>query len=120
MLGRYRVDPERDETYAPELTAFFYFLSALKPHRLSDGCSWRTRTSSCEPSQATLSSSRYILIKHRWVNRAFILTGLTLGFFLCTGLDYLLRVHLTQCLLHSEPDSSSWFIRGVAKLRLRS
>ena len=36
MLGRYRVDPERDETYAPELTAFFYFLSALKPDRLSE------------------------------------------------------------------------------------
>ncbi len=30
------MDPERDETYAPELTAFLYFLSALKPDRLSE------------------------------------------------------------------------------------
>ena len=95
MLGRYRVDPERDETYAPELTAFFYFLSALKPDRLSE----RMLTADQDFIVRALASdivefSRYILIKHRWVNRAFILTGLTLGFFLCTGIDYLLRVHL--------------------------
>ena len=95
LLRRYKVDTERAETYAPELTAFFYFLSALNPDRLSE----RMLTADQDFIVQALASdivefSRYILIKHRWVNRAFILTGLTLGFFLCTGISYLLRVPL--------------------------
>ena len=93
--GTLQGGPERDETYAPELTAFFYFLSALKPDRLSE---WILTADQDFIVRALANDIveflRYILIKHRWVNRAFILTGLTLGFFLCTGLDYLLRVHL--------------------------
>ena len=30
LLSQYAVDPDKADTYAPELTVFFYFLSALK------------------------------------------------------------------------------------------
>jgi hypothetical protein len=35
-----------------------------------------------------------ILATHRWVNRAFLLTGLALALFLGTGISYLIRMHL--------------------------
>jgi hypothetical protein len=95
LLEHHGLDPEKAETYAPELTAFFYPLSVLKADRLAE----RMLTADQDFMVRALASvivgiSPNILAKHRWVNRAFILTGLTLGFFLCTGISYLLRVHL--------------------------
>jgi hypothetical protein len=39
--------------------------------------------------------SKAIRRKHRWVNRAFVLTGVALGFFICMSVSYLVRVSLT-------------------------
>lgn len=38
--------------------------------------------------------SVFIGRKHRWVNRAFVLTGFTLALFLCVGVSYVIRVSL--------------------------
>jgi len=96
LLEHHRLDPDRSETYAPELTSFFYPLSALKATHLAQ----RRLTADHDFIVRALASeivgfSPHILAKHRWINRAFILTGLTLGFFLCTGVSYLLRAHVT-------------------------
>jgi|GEM_PF-1652643 len=95
LLEHHRLDPDRPETYSPELTSFFYPLTALKASQLAE----RMLTADHDFIVRALASeivafSPHILAKHRWVNRAFILTGLTLGFFLCTGVSYLLRTHL--------------------------
>jgi hypothetical protein len=95
LLEHHGLDPDKAETYAPELTAFFYPLSVLKADHLVE----RMLTADQEFMVRALASiivgiSPNIVAKHRWVNRAFILTGLTLGFFLCTGISYLLRVHM--------------------------
>ncbi len=95
LLERHGLDPEKAETYAPELTAFFYPLSALKANYLAERMLTADQDFIVRALASTITSfSPYILAKHRWVNRAFILTGLTLGFFLCTGISYLLRVHM--------------------------
>jgi hypothetical protein len=95
VLSDYEVDPDKADTYAPELTVFFYYLSALKATPFTE----RLRTADQDFIVRALASdiidfAPYIVAKHRWVNRAFILTGMTLGFFLCTGISYLIRVHL--------------------------
>ena len=95
LLRHYAVDPDKADTYAPESTVFFHFLSALKAAPFAE----RLRTADQDFIVRALASdiigfAPYIVAKHRWVNRAFILTGMTLGFFLCTGISYLIRVHL--------------------------
>src|SRR5262245_39570450 len=87
QLDLHHVDPGRASTYPPELAAFFYYLSALHPGQFAQ------RVMTADPDffiQALASDivefAPYILAKHRWVNRAFALTGLTLGFFLSTGI----------------------------------
>ena len=94
-LDRYTVDPDKADTYAPELAVFFGYLSKLKATPLVE----RLHTAGQDFIIQALASditafARNIVEKHRWVNRAFVLTGMTLGFFLCTGISYLIRVHL--------------------------
>jgi hypothetical protein len=95
LLSHYAVDPDKAETYAPELTVFFHFLTALKAAPFTE----RLRGADQDFIVQALASdiidfAPYVAAKHRWVNRAFILTGMTLGFFLATGISYLIRVHL--------------------------
>lgn len=95
LLERHGLDPEKAETYAPELTAFFYPITRLKANYLAERMLTADQDFIVRALASTIISiSPYILAKHRWVNRAFILTGLTLGFFLCTGISYLLRVRM--------------------------
>jgi hypothetical protein len=90
------VDLDKSDTYAPELTAFFYYLAILRPDQFAErmltvdlGFVLRAHASDI------VEFSGAIVTKHRWVNIAFILTGATLGFFLCTGISYVLRVHVS-------------------------
>jgi hypothetical protein len=92
-LARWQVDPSDAATYAPEATAFFLYLTALQPAPLAE------RMRSVDPAfvlQALSSNpvlfARNVVRKHRWVNRAFVCTGVALGFFLCLGVSYLARV----------------------------
>lgn len=92
-FARYRVDPTQAATYAPEATAFFLHLAALQPERFAE----RMRTVDPPFALRALSSNpvlfaRNILRKHRWVNAAFICTGVGLGLFLCLAVSYLIRV----------------------------
>jgi hypothetical protein len=98
-LTRYAVDPDKADTYAPELAVFFGHLSKLKATPLVE----RLHTADQDFIIQALASeiielAPNIVEKHRWVNRAFVLTGMTLGFFLCTGISYLIRVHLAAAL----------------------
>jgi len=95
LLGNFAVDPDKADTYAPEMTRFFYFLSALKAAPFIE----RLRAADQDFIVRALASdiidfAPYVVAKHRWVNRAFIMTGMTLGFFLCAGVSYVIRVHL--------------------------
>jgi Family of unknown function (DUF5706) len=95
-LTHYAVDPDKADTYVPELAVFFGHLSRLKAGPLVE----RLRTGDQEfiiqaMASEIIALAPNVVAKHRWVNRAFVLTGLTLGFFLCTGISYLIRVHLT-------------------------
>ena len=90
------VEPGIAATYPPEIAAFFHHLSALRPGQYAD----RIMTASPDFLTRALASdiiefAPYIVAKHRWVNRAFIFTGLTLAFFLCTGISYLIRLQIT-------------------------
>jgi hypothetical protein len=92
-FARYEVDPSEAATYAPEVTAFFLYLAALESAAFTE----RMRTVDPPFVLRALSSNpvrfaRNIVRKHRWVNRAFVLTGVGLGFFLCLGVSYLVRV----------------------------
>lgn len=94
-LDRYAVDPHKADTYVPELAVFFGHLSGLKAAPLVE----RLREGELDFIIQALASeiialAPNIVAKHRWVNRAFALTGMTLGCLLCTGISYLIRVHL--------------------------
>jgi hypothetical protein len=87
------VDPAKASTYVPEVTTFFVYLAALQVKPFAE----RMRTIDSKFVFEALAStpvyfSRFVVRKHRWVDRAFILTGVTLGFFLCLGMSYLVRV----------------------------
>lgn len=91
------VRPGSAATYPPELAVFFHDLSALQPDQFAD------RIMTCRQDFITnalatdiIEFAPYVVAKHRWVNRAFIFTGLTLAFFLCTGVSYLVRLRLTS------------------------
>lgn len=94
-LARHGVDKHRADTYAPEVTVFFTHLAELQPDRFAE----RMRTIDQPFVIQALASdhvewSVFIGRKHRWVNRAFILTGVTLALFLGVGVSYLVRVTL--------------------------
>jgi hypothetical protein len=87
-LTRYAVDPDNADIYVPELAVFFGHLSSLKAGPLVE----RLRTGDQDfiiqaMASEIIALAPDVVVKHRWVNRAFILTGLTLGFFLCTGIS---------------------------------
>jgi hypothetical protein len=95
VFDRYQVDPDRAETYAPEVTVFFADLAELRPDRYAERMlltdpQFRIRAL----ASAHVEWSKSIRRKHRWVNRAFVLTGVALGFFICVGVSYLVRVGL--------------------------
>jgi hypothetical protein len=94
-LQRYRIDSSNPGSHPPEVAAFFYDLTALEPRAYAS----QIMTADQNYLLTALASDAvnfapYVLAKHRWVNRAFIFTGLTLGFFLATGASYLIRIHL--------------------------
>jgi hypothetical protein len=94
-LRDYRVDPDLADTYKPEVTVFFSHLAQLQPKHFVE----QMRAIGPQFVVQALASdhigwSKYILTKHRLVNGAFILTGIALGFFLCVGVSYLIRVGL--------------------------
>jgi hypothetical protein len=81
-------------TYPAEIMVFFHYLSAMQPAQyaeriLAASPDFLTRALASE----IIEFAPNIVAKHRWVNRAFIFTGLTLAFFLCTGVSYLIRLH---------------------------
>jgi hypothetical protein len=93
-LAAYEVRPDRPETYRPEVTVFFAHLAELRPEPF---VKQMTKEVGPEFVVRALASdhilwSKYIRTKHRWVNGAFILTGMTLGFFVGVGVSYLIRV----------------------------
>lgn len=94
-FDRYGVDPTRAETYQPEVTAFFLHLAALQHQPFRDRMLAVDQRFVVEAlASSPVLFSTYVLRKHRWVNRAFISTGVGLGFFLCLGVSYLVRLVL--------------------------
>ena len=91
----YAVDPDRGDTYRPEITVFFANLARLRPEHFVE----QMRAIGPQFVVQALATdhidwSRKILDKHRLVNAAFSLTGVALGFFLCVGVSYLIRMAL--------------------------
>jgi hypothetical protein len=96
VLYRYGVDPDRADTYVPEVAIFFADLAELRPDLYAE----RMLLINHQFVVRALASmnvewSKAIRRKHRWVNRAFVLTGVALGFFICMSVSYLVRVSLT-------------------------
>jgi hypothetical protein len=102
QLAQHGVDPDRPSTYAPELSAFFFFyITALKPRHFTAWISDADREFTTRAlASEIVDFSPYVLAKHRWINRAFLLTGLTLALFLATGASYLIRAHLGATTSH--------------------
>jgi hypothetical protein len=94
-FAQYEVDPEQGDTYIPEVSVFFAYLAQLRPEHFVK----QMRAIGPQFVVQALATdnilwSKSILAKHRWVNLAFSLTGIALGFFLCVGVSYLIRVSL--------------------------
>jgi hypothetical protein len=94
-LTGYHVDRKQADTYKPEVTAFFAFLAELLPDQFAE----RMLTIDLQFVVRALAIdhiewSKYIRSKHLFVNWAFVLTGVTLWFFMCVGVSYLIRVSL--------------------------
>jgi hypothetical protein len=94
-LADYGVNPDQGDTYRPEVAVFFAHLAELHPEHFAK----RMRAIGPQFVAQALAAdhiewSRHIRAKHRWVNWAFVLTGTALGFFLCVGVSYLIRLAL--------------------------
>ena len=95
LLNRYRVDPNRADTYVPEVATFFADLAELRPDLYADlMLSINPPFIVCALASTHIEWSKAIRRKHRWVNRAFILIGFALGFFICVSVSYLTRASL--------------------------
>jgi hypothetical protein len=95
VIDRYSVDPDRADTYVPEITVFFTDLAELRPDLYAE----RMLLINPQFVVRALASmhvewSKAIRRKHQLVNGAFILTGVALGFFICVSVSYLVRVSL--------------------------
>jgi Family of unknown function (DUF5706) len=92
-FARWRVRPTDARTYAPQATAFFLHLAALQTKPFKQRMFEVDQRFVLEAlASSPVLFSKYVLRKHRWVNWAFIFTGIGLGFFLCLGASYLVRV----------------------------
>jgi hypothetical protein len=94
-FDRYGVEPNQVDTYKPEVTVFFALVAQLQPEQFAK----RMRSIDKQFVVNALASdtvvwSREILHKHRWVERAFIFTAITLGFFMCVAASYVIRISL--------------------------
>jgi len=83
--------------YKPVQTVFFADLAGLEPDRFAQ------QMQSIKPqfvvealARDHIEWSTYILKKHRWVNRAFVLTAVAFGFLLLVGVSYLIRLSLNS------------------------
>jgi hypothetical protein len=90
---RHGVEPSQGATYHPEVTAFFLHLAALQHEPFRDRMLEVDQRFVLEAlASSPVHFSKNVLRKHQWVNRAFVSTGVGLGFFLCLGVSYLVRV----------------------------
>ena len=95
VFDRYRVDPDKADTYVPEVTFFFADLAELRPDLYVERMLLINQLFVVRAlASSHVEWSKAIRRKHRWVNRAFVLTGVALGFFICVGVSYLVRVRL--------------------------
>lgn len=84
---------EKSEPYIPEVIWFFGSIALLEKRPFQE----RMKNITEEDEIAVLSSQIYevsknVLSKHKWVNRGFILTGLSLILFMIVGVSYLVRL----------------------------
>lgn len=81
------------EPHAPPVPWFFEHVGRVDPGRLAA----RLREVDAEAEIATLAQQIHVLSgnvsrKHRWVNRGFLLAGLSLALFLAAGVSYVLAL----------------------------
>jgi hypothetical protein len=86
-------DPKVSSTYAPQFVSFFQHISYLQPEELAE----RLRTADADFVTRTLAYevvalSKNVTRKHAWVNRAFVLAGVSVGMFLAACASYVLRL----------------------------
>jgi hypothetical protein len=94
-LTRYQVDPAKPETYAPEIAASFVLLARLDPDRFAEWVPTVDRPAVVRALATDLIRwSKNIAEKHKEVNISFLWTAVTLGFFLSTGVSYVIRISL--------------------------
>ena len=95
LLNRYMVDPNRADAYVAEVATFFADLAELRPDLYADlMLSINSQFIVRALASTHVEWSKAIRRKHRWVNRAFILIGVALGFFICVSVSYLARASL--------------------------
>jgi hypothetical protein len=84
---------EKSEPYKPEMMWFFGSIALLEKKPFQE----RIKNITDEDEIIALSSQIYevsknVLNKHKWVNRGFLLTGLSLILFMMVGVSYLVRL----------------------------
>jgi hypothetical protein len=87
------VEFENSATYKPQFMLFFQFLSRLQPKRIAERFSVINEEYEIEALAFQMQIiSQNVMNKHYWVDRGFVLVGLSLLFFLSAGISYVLRV----------------------------
>jgi len=90
-------DMNKADTYGPEVMGFFQIISVLNVAQFSE----KLRKIEREFIINTHGKQIHILSgnvheKHYWVNIGFLLAGMTLIFFLSSGISYLIRVYFSS------------------------
>lgn len=94
MLRSGGVEVNKSETYKPQFMFFFQFLSRLHPEQMAEKLSAVTEKYEIEAlAYQSRILSENVMRKHYWVNKGFVLAGLSLLLFLGAGISYVVRVN---------------------------
>jgi hypothetical protein len=95
ILRRHNVDPEKGVTYVPAIAYWFGTIAKLDPQSAVSYLKTAPRTSEFEIdalANEIVAFSHNVLDKHRWANRAWLLSSVSLIALFATGASYLVRV----------------------------
>jgi hypothetical protein len=110
-LRKHKVDPENGATYVPAIAYWFGTIAKLDPQRAVNYLKTASRTSEFEIealASEIVAFSRNVLDKHRWANRAWLLTSVSLIALFAMGASYLVRARLAVSLDLILPLQATW------------
>jgi hypothetical protein len=94
LIRQYGVDPTNRSTYVPPITLWFGTIAVLDPQIAVNYLKDAPKTSRFEIealAREIVALSPNVVAKHRWANRAWLLTSVSLIALFAMGASYLVR-----------------------------